>query len=442
MSEYALILAGHGSHISPNTAGIVWSYVDRLRAWGAADEITACFWKEPPAFSQVIDHVCASEIVVVPVFTAAGYFTRQVLPAEMGLQGELSSRAGKTIRLTPAIGQHPVMNGVVDALLREAIDQHNLLPEDAAAVIIGHGTRRNPESRDATINQVRRLRKLDWVSEVVDVYLDDEPDIPSLFQRTAAANIIALPYFLAPGSHVSDDVPRALGMSGRRQPQRIQGRQVYYTDPVGKDQAICRAILQLAREAGLPGASHVSGGPWSGFPKAGRDLLTRELEQGRTLRFGPLHVTGRRVWQAGNSRESRDITSPRQLRAFLRDRPFRPLPTSADLPGGWQVDLEHPEQAHAVLETAFPGLVADWAAQKQGRLATESLSQIDSRQLGIFQGVGQLPRALVDEAVAAICGGCIRQPTWRGENSNEELPCRAACNLFLSKAVSMGRLIA
>ena len=50
MSEIALVLAGHGSHISPHTAGIVWRYVDLLRLWGVADEITACFWKEPPAF--------------------------------------------------------------------------------------------------------------------------------------------------------------------------------------------------------------------------------------------------------------------------------------------------------------------------------------------------------------------------------------------------------
>ena len=53
MTDSALILAGHGSHVSPNTAGVVWSYVDRLRALGTAPEVTACFWKEPPALNQV-----------------------------------------------------------------------------------------------------------------------------------------------------------------------------------------------------------------------------------------------------------------------------------------------------------------------------------------------------------------------------------------------------
>ena len=90
MSGVALVLAGHGSHISAETAGVVWGYVDRLRRMGVADEITACFWKEQPALSRVLDSVAADEVVIVPVFTAQGYFTRDVLPAEMGLTGALT----------------------------------------------------------------------------------------------------------------------------------------------------------------------------------------------------------------------------------------------------------------------------------------------------------------------------------------------------------------
>ncbi|MCY4147375.1 MAG: hypothetical protein OXF90_13015, partial [Chloroflexi bacterium] len=77
MSGVALVLAGHGSHISANTAGIVWGYVDRLRRMGVADEITACFWKEPPAFSQALGTLESSQVVIVPLFTANGYFTSQ-----------------------------------------------------------------------------------------------------------------------------------------------------------------------------------------------------------------------------------------------------------------------------------------------------------------------------------------------------------------------------
>ncbi|RMG79916.1 MAG: cobalamin biosynthesis protein CbiX, partial [Chloroflexi bacterium] len=59
MSKVALILAGHGSHIRHQTAGIVWQYVDQLRRLGVAHEVTACFWKEQPAYYEVLDTVTA-----------------------------------------------------------------------------------------------------------------------------------------------------------------------------------------------------------------------------------------------------------------------------------------------------------------------------------------------------------------------------------------------
>ena len=40
---------------APNTAGIVWRYVDRLRRSSVADEVTACFWKEAPEFFRCAD---------------------------------------------------------------------------------------------------------------------------------------------------------------------------------------------------------------------------------------------------------------------------------------------------------------------------------------------------------------------------------------------------
>ena len=87
MTGTALVLAGHGSHISPETAGIVWEQVDKLRALNVADEVTAAFWKETPSFHQVIDTLTADDMTIVPLFTAQGYFTQTVIPAEMGLTG-------------------------------------------------------------------------------------------------------------------------------------------------------------------------------------------------------------------------------------------------------------------------------------------------------------------------------------------------------------------
>ena len=437
MSGVALVLAGHGSHISPETAGVVWGYVDRLRQMGVADEITAGFWKEQPAFSRVLDSVAADEVVIVPVFTAQGYFTRDVLPAEMGLAGALTRRGKRRIHLTPPVGGHALLDAIVDARLRDMIAMRGLQPGRTAAAIIGHGTPRNRHSRAAARAQGERLRALGWLPEVVAVYLDDEPDIVSIYRDTSAPNIVALPFFLAEGSHVTRDVPRALGLAPGQAADTVNGRRVYYCEPVGADASICAVILELARETGHPFERRAPAGDWTGFPAAGRVSLVRALQREGSLRFGQVTLSASRAWRSGDSQPASVFTTPTELRAHLRDEPFRPLASSADLPGGWRVELAAPGQAHAVLETIYPGLAADWAAQQNGRFRPDTLATVSRRQVGIFRDIHRLPRNVIGQIVEQVCAGCICQPTWwqaPERSSATALPCRSACNWWLSAA--------
>lgn len=440
MSGTALILAGHGSHVSANTAGIVWGYVDQLRHWGVADEITACFWKEAPAISQVLDTVEADDVVIVPVFTARGYFTSEVIPTELGLADGDRFRSGRRIQLTPPLGEHPLLQSIVERQLRATIERYNLSPGKTAAAIIGHGTRRNRQSRDTARYQAQRIRELNWLREVVDVYLDDEPDIPSVYQSTSAENIIALPYFVAAGSHVRVDVPRALGIADPDGVNQVNGRSVYYCEPVGTDESVCQVILELARTTGLPFPMKKAASKWSGFPSAGRRALLQTIESGTILPIGQVMADRNRVWHCDSEGESEAIDSPAALRAFIREEPFRPLATSADLPKGWHVELAEPKDAHAVIETVYPGLVADWTAKKRGKLATETLKDIGMRQSGMFKDIHRLPQNVIKMALDEICGNCVRQPTWRQgvSRSGSQLPCRSACNLWLSTARQLG----
>ena len=95
----------------------------------------------------------------------------------------------------------------------------------------------------------------------------------------------------------------------------------------------------------------------------------------------------------------------------------------------------------------YPGLVAAWAAQQSGQLATHSLERVSKRQAGMFQGIHRLPRPLIEKTIEQVCANCICQPTWwrEAETANAasaELPCRSACNLWLSTAQKMGEAAA
>lgn len=432
----ALVLAGHGSHITPQTAGLVWTYVDQLRSWGAADEITACFWKETPPFSQVLNTLESTEVIVVPVFTSQGYFSSTVIPAEMQLTGPVTGRGERTIHYTPTIGEHPYVQQIVRQRAEDMLLKHGLRPAETAIAIIGHGTRRDQSSQDAARQQAAFLRSLGLVSDVIVAYLDDEPDIPSIFQRTPAANIIAVPMFLAPGSHVSIDVPAALGIEPGSQHSRAHGRSIYYTEPVGTDESICQIILELARDTGLTLHAATGSSQWQHFPRAGRHQFVEAIQQNGSLEFGQLYLTPNEVKPVTAKPECVTITDPMTLRRWVGEKPFRPLATSDDLPDNWRVPVEHVDWLPAIVETIYPGAIADWAALQAGHFQAESLARVSERQTGMFRGVHHTPIDTIEQVVESICGHCARHATWFHQTSPKgTIPCQSPCNVWLSRVM-------
>lgn len=431
-----LILAAHGSHISPDTAGIVWSYIDQLRQWGVADEITACFWKESPAFNQVLDTLESDEIVVVPVFTATGYFSQTVIPAEMNLTGPFTHRAGRTIHYTRTIGEHPYLNQIVRQRIADVIEQAQLDENDIAIAVIGHGTPRSKQSQDAARQQAAQLRDHFASSEIVSVYLDDEPSIPSIYQTTQSPVIIAVPFFLAPGSHVTQDVPQALGLAPNEVTATVQGRRVYYTPPIGTHDVICHIIVELARETGLMFEINQTDNQWAGFPKRGCTELAQVVSERSTLQFGQLELSATEVHHALDESAGTTIHDPSSLRKLTRENPFRPLPTACDLPGGWVVPVANVNQLDAVVETVYPGAVSDWAFNRQGRFRAETLAEVGVRQTGMFRTVTSLTAETIRYHVDSTCGNCVRHPTWYfRKTESDDIPCKSPCNVWLSRAV-------
>jgi sirohydrochlorin cobaltochelatase len=432
----ALVLAGHGSQKTPETAGAIWRHVDALRANGVADEVAACFWKEPPGFATVLQSLESDEVFIVPVFTSQGFFTQQVLPAEFGFEptGDgLRTPDGRKVVYTPTLGASGLFDDRIDERVNDGLRRLGVSASESAIVLIGHGARGNADSRGDAVAQSQRVQQQFAVRESAAVFLDDEPSIPDTFRLTTAPNLVAVPYFFASGSHVTDDVPRALGLQPGQTDGMVQGRRVVYAPPVGEDAELWRDLLALARRAGLPKRSN-PGTSWACFPSYGRRRLINVVRAAGALEFGQLHLTMREVRRTGDSTAS-EILDLATLRRIVRDDPFRPLLTFDDLPDGWYVPIESGDQLHAVVETVYPGAVADWAAGRSGTLAVRNLSKVAARQVGMFRELDQLTVAQQEAIVQSECGHCIRHPTWFANDRAETgIPCPEPCNLWMSKA--------
>lgn len=418
----ALILAGHGSHISPNTAGVVWDYVDALRQRGVADEITATFWKEQPHFAEVLRGIASDTVVIVPLFTASGYFSKEVIPSEMRLTGDVTQRDGKTIHYTKTLGEHPEIPNIVQQRVNDALRQYKLAKDETSVAVIGHGTKRSTTTRQTTQAQVQLLRQVQIVSDVVDAYLDDEPNIPSIYERLHTKNIIAVPFFLAEGSHTTQDVPEALGIHYGEVPAEVDGRDVYYTPSIGTDDVILDLILSLARETGIEFAEK-STGVWQIFPQKGHDELLDALTDEGFV-FGDLFLSKSEIKPINTTAEIL-LNTPSGLHKHIRENPFRPLATSHDLPNDWCVPIETIEDIPAIVETIYPNALADWSAQQAG-----SFEIITPRH----RILAEVDSTVVEHHIESVCMGCCKHPAWHSTTISEQgtIPCPSPCNVYLS----------
>jgi sirohydrochlorin cobaltochelatase len=441
----ALVIAGHGSHLSPRTAAPAWQHADSIRTMGLFEEVTCAFWKEAPSLRRVLDTLSAEDITIVPLFTSQGYFSQTVLPSELGLK---NPPEGKVIRYTETVGQHPHMRQVVSERAEGVIRRYGLDPSKTALALAGHGTRRDRNSAAATKHQADQMRETGRFAEVVAIYMDEPPEIESVYAITRSPSIIVVPFFVADGSHTQEDIPTDLRLSSdpRRIPYSvptlIDGRAVYYTSAVGMEPSVADVIVDLAREAGAPlREKRENTDLWTGFPQAGLDLL-------RIIQFpfcyGQVIVERRDQafmirWTEDKDQELQQIETPAVLREFLAydaNGNFRALRTGTDLRGGWQVEVEGYERLLAVLETIYPGVWIDYTQHQEGKLPVQTVQQVVERQTGLYKRVGRLPENLLPGLVKAHCGLCVRNPTWFEATSDQKsLPCPEPCQCWMSFAL-------
>jgi sirohydrochlorin cobaltochelatase len=373
----------------------------------------------------------------VPLFTAQGYFTQTVIPAEMGLAGAITERDGRIIRYTRTLGEHPDLFKVVEDWVDAARDVLQASPEDIAVAIIGHSTRRNPDSRKAAEAQAAHLRDQNIFAQVETFYLEDTPAIADIYTLTSAPNLIAVPFFLAEGSHATIDVVRELGLNGGDPPQQVNGRQVFYTPPVGLTDKLVEVILELAGEAGAPLKPPSEGSAWDCFPSKGRKILAILIERFGTFYAGRLMLTSTEVRYNYDKNPTETITEPGDLRRFVREKNgFRPLATSSDLPRGWRVPITRgSDQVYAVFETIYPGSTCQLPGFSP-ETKFNTLAEVVARQTGQYRKLADFSREQEQKIVEQVCGNCIQVPRWFSFHGQERsnLHCPEPCNVWLSTA--------
>jgi sirohydrochlorin cobaltochelatase len=249
----ALVVAAHGSTQNPDSSSPTLAHAANIRSRGIFAEVACCFWKEEPFFRDVLRLVESREIYVVPNFISEGYFTTKVLPREMGLDGPLTVRDGRTICYCEPTGNHPRMTNLLVAEARSvAADVH---PSSTSLIIVGHGTGLNDRSANAAKFRAREISNQGLYAEVLAAFMEEAPFIAEWDTLTSQPNVVVVPFFISDGLHSYQDIPVLLGIQKepgqaasqsdvfRHNPHELRGRRLYYGTAIGTDPGFADIIL-------------------------------------------------------------------------------------------------------------------------------------------------------------------------------------------------------
>jgi sirohydrochlorin cobaltochelatase len=240
----ALVIVGHGSHLNEDSSQPVYEHAARIRETGEFDEVVECFWKEEPSMRHVVDTIESEDVYVVPAFISEGYFTQQVIPRELGLEGPLTRKGEKTIRYAGPLGTFEGMPGVI---LERTVDlmRGREVSGRTALVLLGHGTDLNKNSGGVIYLNAGRIRER-GIYDLVEVgFLDQDPEIGVVVDRIEAPNVILIPLFIAEGWHTRETIPEDLGLTG--EVTLRDDKTIFYGAPVGTHPAMANLIASRAR---------------------------------------------------------------------------------------------------------------------------------------------------------------------------------------------------
>lgn len=254
MTRRALILAAHGSAELEEPNQRIRELAAQIRQSGTFDDVSVAFHKGSPHFSHVLDELAATDVTVVPLMAARGYYCDVVLPRELRKNKRFND---VQVRVTDPVGAHPAVFELMADRAQALCDAHALDPAKCALAIVGHGTPKHRESRTTTRAAVAELSRRGRFLQVLAAFIDDDPHVSTLPDRTESKPLIVIPFLISDGPHVQEDLPRALGIHrADRHPEDCSSngesatpsRRIICDGAIGARDEIIGVILSLAAD--------------------------------------------------------------------------------------------------------------------------------------------------------------------------------------------------
>jgi len=205
-SKHSLLLLGHGSSKHPESSRSVRMHAEVLSQRDCFDEVHVAFLKEEPLIQDALALIDSEKITIVPDFLAEGYFTRQVIPGLLNLEG-----LPDTVRYCDPVGTHPLMAKLIEDAASDVLG--DWLNEDVSLLLVGHGSTKNAKSKESLLEHIKILRETTDYAQVNDLWLEEEPFVSNWKQVATKKKVIVVPFLLSDGQHGGWDIPEMIGLA-------------------------------------------------------------------------------------------------------------------------------------------------------------------------------------------------------------------------------------
>lgn len=232
----AVLIAAHGERQPGATNQGVLRIAQTVRERAIVAEVAVGFINGAPGVPEALAGFSARRVIVYPLFAANGYFTRDRL---VQLIDEATGEAREIEMLAP-LGLDPGLPDLVVGMIEQAASGNGLVPASSTAVLLAHGSRRNPASREATELMAQKVAERGVCRGVAVAFLEEQPDLEEAM-RPIEGPAIVVGMFSGDGLHGARDAPRLIARLGRPE--------VVYAGVIGSAPGIADLIDRAVRAA-------------------------------------------------------------------------------------------------------------------------------------------------------------------------------------------------
>lgn len=206
----ALLLAAHGERTREAGNDSVMRVADSIRVHRIVSQVAVGFINGTPTIADALKELSAAEVIVYPLFASNGYFTRDRL---VQLIDEANAER-RSIHILPPLGLDPGLTALVADGINQAAVEGGFAPGALTAVLLAHGSRRNPASREATESMARELAARAMFKAVSVAFLEERPFLDEAMQSIEGPAVV-MGMFSGEGLHGARDAPRLIAQLER-----------------------------------------------------------------------------------------------------------------------------------------------------------------------------------------------------------------------------------